>query len=293
MARGVGAVGGIDENFDGSTLDPHWTPVSIGGGINEVTGSVLRMALPFGNAGAYSDAQIDDYDDKMRAHFQWRPPLRIEVRARTSLPASSASPASAGTSATPPTSDEPGEPQRYLRGTFGFGLWNYPFSLKQRAIRMPNAVWFFGASPPSNMALVPGVPGYGWKAQVVHANRLGALACAIPTTLAVLWARITGRGALAARWVQRFSGTSERILDANINEWHIYTLDWLPHVARFAVDGEEALRVMNPPRGPLGFVAWIDNQYAVATPRGAFRFGTLATGPEALELDWLRIIPGG
>jgi len=29
------------------------------------------------------------------------------------------------------------------------------------------------------------------------------------------------------------------------------------------------------PRGRLGFVAWIDNQYAVVTPRGNFKFGLL------------------
>ncbi len=247
------------------------------------------MSLPVGKAGAYSDAQIDDYENLRRAHFHWRPPLRIELRARASLPAY---PATQGAPAAPRTLPAPDEPQRYLRGTFGFGLWNYPFSLKQRAIRMPDAVWFFGASSPSNMALVPGSPGYGWKAQVVYSHRLGALACAIPTALAVLWARLSGREQPAARWIQRLSGTSERVLDVNIAEWHTYTLDWLPNLARFAVDGEEALRVLRPPRGPLGFVAWVDNQYAVATPRGVLRFGTLDTGPETLEMDWLRITPG-
>ena len=72
---GTGA--GIDDDFDGASLDAHWTAVLVGGGVNEVAGSVLRMSLPFARAGAYSDAQVDDYENSMRATFQWRPPLRI------------------------------------------------------------------------------------------------------------------------------------------------------------------------------------------------------------------------
>jgi hypothetical protein len=37
-------------------------------------------------------------------------------------------------------------------------------------------------------------------------------------------------------------------------------------------------------------VTWVDNQFAVATPRGDLRFGTLnAPGPQWLELDWVQI----
>ena len=48
-----------------------------------------------------------------------------------------------------------------LRGTAGFGFWNYPFSVRGDPLMLPEAVWFFYASPPSNMALIPGVPGWG------------------------------------------------------------------------------------------------------------------------------------
>ncbi|MGZ3672955.1 MAG: hypothetical protein ACXVCO_01480, partial [Ktedonobacterales bacterium] len=96
----------------------------------------------------------------------------------------------------------------------------------------------------------------------------------------------------AARWVQRVSGAKEAPLDTtDLREWHDYTLEWRREEARFWVDGTFVLAVPEPPPGPLGFVAWVDNQYAVATPRGAFRFGTLDSGPEWLEIDWLRITP--
>jgi len=45
-------------------------------------------------------------------------------------------------------------------------FWNDPFTLTGGINALREAVWFFYASPPSNMALVPGVPA-GWKAAIV------------------------------------------------------------------------------------------------------------------------------
>lgn len=274
----------MDEHFDG-VLDARWTRTCPGGGRLTVANSALRLALDGAVAGQYSDAQIDDYAALPPSRFPWRPPLRLAVRARASHPAHPPE----DTPDTPAAVDNGGQP--YLRGTAGFGFWNYPFSLSGAVLRLPDAIWFFAASPPSNMALVPGIPGWGWKAQVVHAHRPGAVVAGVPALGAMLWARASGRERAAARWVRRVSGASEVPLDADLRDWHEYTLDWGRDVARFAVDGREVLAVPNPPRGPLGFVAWIDNQYAVATPRGAFRFGTLASDAEWLELDRLRILP--
>ncbi len=155
----------VVDHFDDGALDARWTCVCPGGGTLGEADSVLRLALPGAVAGSYADAQIDDYDNLPHSHYRWRPPLRMEVRARSSHPVHPAR--------LLPASDA-GEPQAYLRGTVGFGFWNYPFSLSGRFVRLPDAVWFFGASPPSNMALVPGIPGWGWKAQVVHSHRLRA-----------------------------------------------------------------------------------------------------------------------
>jgi hypothetical protein len=68
-------------------------------------------------------------------------------------------------------------------------------------------------------------------------------------------------------------------------------VEWRQDHARFLVDDIPVLQVSNPPPGPLGFVAWIDNQYAIVTPRGSLRFGTLTSSAEWLEIDWLRITP--
>lgn len=264
----------IDDDFDG-TLDTHWTTTLAGGGTLAITGSSVRLALSRATSRHYADAQIDDYAGRPLPRYPWRPPLRMEVRARASL-------------ALPPNAPSL---ENGLRGTVGFGFWNYPLTLAGGIPRLPDAVWFFGASPPSNMALVPGVPGCGWKAQVIHAHRWQSLAAGVPALGAMAWARLTNDTQHAARWVQRVTGAAEAALDCSLTEWHDYALEWRRAAARFWVDGREVLTAPDPPPGPLGFVTWIDNQYAVATPRGTFRFGLLESGPEWLELDRLRITP--
>ncbi|HLG63650.1 MAG TPA: hypothetical protein VKY19_17040 [Ktedonosporobacter sp.] len=235
------------------------------------------MTLPSATQGEYSDAQIDDYGTLARAKFPWRSPLRMEVRARSSLPAA--------------TSADIAESSNILRGTAGFGFWNYPFSPRGDILMLPEAIWFFYASPPSNMALVPGVPGWGWKAQVVHSMRAGALLATVPTAVTTGWALLTGDTRSAARWIQRLSGAHEALLTVDMTAWHDYILEWRPHAATFQVNGATVLRVPNPPTRPLGFVAWLDNQFAIASPRGVLRFGTVASGPQWFELESVRIEP--
>ncbi len=233
------------------------------------------MTLPAVQQGHYADAQIDDYGQRSRATFPWQPPLRMEVRARSSLPAA--------------TAESTATSLGILRGTAGFGFWNYPFSVRGDILMLPEAIWFFYASPPSNMALVPGVPGWGWKAQVVHAMRPGALLAVLPTALTTGWGLLTRNTAPASRWMQRLSGASETLLNVAMTAWHTYTLEWQTSVAHFWVDGQHVLSVPNPPVRPLGFVAWLDNQYAVATPRGNLHFGTVTSDPQWLELDAVKI----
>jgi hypothetical protein len=256
-------------------LDQHWTQTCIGGGYLSTIDSALRMGFASAQQGQYTDAQIDDYGERARSAFPWHPPVRMEVRARSSLPAAT------------PTSIP--ENQDFLRGTAGFGLWNYPFSVRGDILMLPEAIWFFYASPPSNMALVPESVGWGWKAQVVHSLRVEALAAVLPTALATGWARLTGETRPAARWLQRLSGTHEALLSVDMTTWHTYALEWRRETATFWVDGSLVLRVPRPPPRPLGFVAWLDNQYAVATPGGVLRFGTVTSGPQWFELDSVRI----
>lgn len=267
--------GAIDEDFTTNTLDPRWKRTCIGGGRLALADSTLRFTLPSAREDHYSDAQIDDYTGIPRRRYPWRPPLRLTVRARFSHPSLDAG----------------------FAGTCGFGFWNLPFTLSATVVRLPECVWFFGYSPPSNVRLVPGRRGWGWKAEVIHAARWGA-AVELPRVAAsVALARVTGHERPAEKAVQRFSGSSSFVLDGpdrpdfDMAVWHDYHIEWRTEFARFSVDGAVVLDALNPPTRPLGFVAWVDNQYAVATPRGVLRLGRLATDEQWMELDRLRIEP--
>jgi len=266
----------IFENFT-EPLDERWIQTCIGGGKLTNENSRLRMALESARQGEYSDAQIDDYGNLPRSEFPWRPPLRMSVVARSSLPAL--------------TLKNRYESEGTLQGTAGFGFWNYPFSVKGDILMLPEAVWFFYASPPSNMALVPGVPGWGWKAQVVHTMKLSSLVASVPLTATIAFGLLTGKTQAAARWMQKVSGACEALLPVEMNEWHNYTLEWQDSEALFWVDNVLVLRAPHSPTRPLGFVAWLDNQYAIATPRGVLRFGTVSSDPQWLELESVKIEP--
>ena len=258
-------------------LDQHWTQTCIGGGKLYVENSVLRMAFDSAQQGQYTDAQIDDYGNLPRATYPWRPPLRMQVIARSSLPAA--------------TLSSSGESADILRGTAGFGFWNYPFSVKGDILMLPEAIWFFYASPPSNMTLVPGIAGWGWKAQVVHSMRPGALVATVPLAATIAFGLLAGETRHAARWMQKVSGACEALLPVEMTEWHRYTLEWQRNGASFWVDDTLVLRSPHSPTRPLGFVAWLDNQYALATPRGVLRFGTISSGSQWFELDSVKIEP--
>lgn len=274
----------IEERFAGGP-DQRWAQTLAGVGRLHATEGSVRLELEGATANRYSNAQLDDYTGRRASQYLWRPPLRLRVRARASHAAQPAGERDAASTS-----------QRWLRGTAGFGFWNAPFTLAGGGFRLPEAVWFFAASQPSNMALTVGGSGYGWKAQVTHAQRVGALAAAPPLAVMALWARVSGDDAPAAAWMERLTGAHETPLDtaqADLRQWREYALEWRPASARFSVDGREVFTAPDPPRGPLGFVAWIDNQYAVATPRGELRFGALDCEPQWLELASITIEPLG
>jgi hypothetical protein len=174
----------------------------------------------------------------------------------------------------------------------GFGFWNDPFSFSfgqggasRKLPTAPKALWFFHGSNPHNLPLTPNVPGHGWKAASLDSIDLPTLFLA---PLAVC-AFILSKFPILRGWVIRKAlkqvNAYESLLAPLLNEWHSYSLNWLPEEATFEVDGEIVLRAPEVPSGPLGFVAWIDNQYAVATPEEGLHFGVLPLK----ESQWLEI----
>lgn len=237
-------------DFIDNNLHPPWHPMVVGDGEVVIQNSQLRLGIERNGGQQYADAQVSDYEGLARRDFPWQPPLRLTVRARASHDATQ------------------------LRGTAGFGFWNQPFMPGVREIpRLPRALWFFFASPPNDMVLAKGVPGCGWKAATIDTATplflsllpfapLGFLLMRIPALYRRLWP--IG---------QRAIKVSESLLDVHLDAWHIYVLEWLPKSVYFSVDGDVVLRAPYSPRGPLGFITWIDNQYAVVTPQGRFKFG--------------------
>ncbi len=255
----------FDERFEDG-LNPAWEVTEIGSGGVQPTPGALRLTISDGR-GRYNNAQIADYS-YADFHFRWRPPLRMTVTAWADSPA------------------------EVLGGTAGFGFWNHPFSPDaHRLPRMPQAIWFFFAGSRSNMALARGVPGHGWKAATLDTARASALALTPLALPAALLMRIPALYARLFPAIQRRLHVGEALLDsAWIAERHTYTLDWRQDGAAFAVDGAAVLETPYAPRGPAGFVAWIDNRYAVVTPQGGLGFGVVPiAGAQSLILEHIRI----
>jgi len=85
--------------------------------------------------------------------------------------------------------------------------------------------------------------------------------------------------------MQRRLGISHANIQAAMNKWHSYELTWLQDGCIFTVDGKVVLQTPFSPKGPLGFVCWIDNQFLVATANGRFKWGTISTQ----NRQWLEI----
>ena len=85
---------------------------------------------------------------------------------------------------------------------------------------------------------------------------------------------------------------SESILSSDLTQPHTYRLDWLIGTASFYIDDQLVHRSPFAPHGPLGFVTWMDNRWAVATPQGNLSMGLLAV-PDSqwLILESLTIEP--
>jgi hypothetical protein len=211
-----------------------------------------------------ANAEIGDYRSRARARLPWCASLRLAVRARFSHPA-----------------DE-------LGGTSGFGLWNNPFDLESgSASAPPNALWFFCASAQSDMVTAPGHPGNGFRAEMINSGTMPNWVMALGNQLL----QTPGLAPLLYRVAQtRVNAGAIRLTSVEMTGWHEYVIFWSGAEAVFSVDDQEVLRVCRPPMVPLGFVAWMDNQLAVARPDGEFRFGLEAVpGQQWLELAHVEI----
>jgi len=235
-----------------------------GGRVVQTGPAAWRLELPAGPGGSYRLAQLDDYRKLARRAFPWRPPVTLSMKARASA--------------------------KSLPGTWGYGLWNDPFGMGVaqggglRLPALPNAAWFFFASPPNYLSLRDDLPAQGALAATFRSPRW-------PSPLLLLGAPLLPLSLLppAMRWLRRWARRIVRQdavdLPVDPTEWHDYALEWGPEQVTFRLDGEALLATEIVPAGPLGLVLWVDNQYAALPPDGRLRYGTLSNPQPA----WIEI----
>jgi hypothetical protein len=236
------------------TVFPRATPAAL---VQQSSEQNLRMQIPPGPTGVYRWAQFDDYMQLPRRSFLWKAPLSLSLQARC-------------------TAAE-------LLGTWGFGFWNDPFNANlgiggtaRRLPTLPNAAWFFYAAPPNHLAFHDTIPAQGFLAATFYSPQLppALLALTLPFTplLALPPAARILRKAIAMLVKQAAIN-----IQTDVTIWHEFHVDWHPDRTRFYMDQQIILDTPITPRGRLGLVLWIDNQFAAFPPDGRLSFGTLPT----------------
>jgi len=241
-----------------------------GGIVTQTDAGHWRLSIQSGPAGRYRWAQLDDYHALPRSKLPWRPPFTLELRARVSA--------------------------LDLPGTWGFGLWNDPFSMSlglggagRHIPALPNNAWFFHASPPNYLSLRDDLPAQGFFAGTFRSAHLPfpALALGAPILPFLFWPPAARRLRRMGRKLVNQDGARVAV---DPREWHTYRIEWLVERMVFWVDDQAVLKTRVLPRAPLGLVIWIDNQFAAFPPSGQFGYGTLSTPEEAwLELGEIKI----
>ncbi|HEY6042645.1 MAG TPA: hypothetical protein VIX58_10975 [Anaerolineae bacterium] len=252
----------IEDKFE-SNLSPYWVRFCIGHSNIEHASRIARFVIDGAQEGQLSDAEIDDHRTVPRARLMWKPPLRMTVRARFS------------------------HPDGKFLGTAGFGFWNDPFDWVGNVQSPPNALWFFYASPPSDMRFVRRVRGNGWKAAMLNGGKSNAVEMAVGNFVFGL----PGMSKVVLTLAESRINAGEKLLDEyNMTDWHTYSLEWRERQAGFFVDEVQVLCVEDPPRVPLGFVAWVDNNCTTMGAGLDFSFRRMAVAQrEWMELSLVKI----
>ena len=245
------------------TPDSSLTPSGVG---------AWKLKLPPGPAGSYRLAQLDDYNSLARHNFPWQPPLQMRLRAKAS--------------------------DLKMPGTWGFGFWNDPFSLsfgfgggQRRLPALPNAAWFFYASAQNYLSLRDDLPAQGLLAATFRSPHWPAalLGLGLP---ALPFLALTPTARLLRKLASRLIHQDAARLPLDTSQWHSYGIHWHTDAVQFFVDDIVIFETPVAPHIPLGFVLWIDNQYAAFPPHGKLSYGTLAFDKSSrLDIRDLAISP--
>ncbi len=222
-----------------------------------------RLGIQKGDSLSYRDAQLDDYSGLPRHKFPHRT-LSLSLRAKVSSSS--------------------------VAGTWGFGLWNDPFGMSLgfggnpfRLPILPNAVWFFSASPQNYLSFTDDKPAQGFLAQTFK-SKGGVTPPLLAAGLTLPFSRKIARNLLS-----RVIDEDSAALSVDVTQWHGYRLEWSEKRVLWYVDDAPVFESPISPNAPLGVIIWIDNQYAAFTPQGKIAFGVLEGEEEWLEIEDLEI----
>ncbi len=230
-------------------------------------GETWRLAIPGGNADSYRLAQLDDYGHLPRSKFLHTDSTALTLSCRISEP--------------------------NLPGTWGFGFWNDPFTvslglggMSRRLPALPNACWFFHASAENHLSFAPKVrpsPASGFLAQAFCAPRIPSLLLAPGAIFApLLFMRPISR--ILRGIFGQIIREDAKSLDVDVTQWHEYRLQGGQNRVEYFIDGVKVHETGFQPRGPLGLVIWIDNQFAAWRPDGRLDAGVRPNLPAWMEI---------
>jgi hypothetical protein len=228
-----------------------------------------RLDIPAGERGTYRLAQLDDYVILSRRHFHHIPPWTITLRAKISA--------------------------ANIPGTWGFGLWNDPFGFslgfgrtEGRLPVLPNAAWFFYASPPNWLSFRDGIPARGFFAGSMNSPKIPSLVLS-PAILTLPFILIKPISRFFRRLASKIVRQDAANISIDVTQFHDYSIEWLREKLTFRIDGKEILKSTISPKPPLGLVIWIDNQFAAWDPEGNLTYGTLENAAGGLEIESIEI----
>jgi hypothetical protein len=241
-----------------------------GASVTQLSADHWQLTIPAGPASVYRWAQLDDYMELSRKRFNWRSPVHLSLDARIS--------------------------NADMQGTWGFGFWNDPFSaslgmsgMVRQLPTLPECAWFFYASQSNYLSLRDGLPAQGFLAATFSSSSVGKffLPLGLPFIPFLFWKRMAR---LLRSVLKHFIQQDAQLLSVDPTTWHQYELVWQAGKVIFRVDGEVVKQTTTAPHDPLGFVLWLDNQYAAFQPDGMLKFGTLPNlSPISLEIRELSI----
>ena len=263
------SLSGMRKWYDNPAMTPGKHDLNIS---QSPTASVLKMGegiwhleIPANSKRCYRLAQLDDHGSLQRRNFALQPPLKLSLHARVSA--------------------------QELPGTWGFGMWNDPFSLLlsynkvvPRFPTLPNTAWFFHASPQNYLSFRDDLPASGFLATTFRSKKVPSVILALASPVLAL-TLIPGTAQVVRKLLRRLVQQDASLVHTDVTEWHAYSMEWDAGKVKFSLDGEVILQSDIAPSGPLSLVIWVDNQYAALPPIGRLRYGTLPNPEPA----WMEI----